>query len=251
MNENWPRKKRHSVQVCATAMASSSATVIKQKEALKLENQIRLGPQFVLKPMNDSTNDEVLRLLKRLMNRDTCKAYFNEPVDHVALKLPNYPNVVRKPMDLGTIRDKLTQDKERGWDAKAYQYLEDFANDVRQVWKNGLFFNESKKNTINRIYDAAALLAHDFEKMLAELHSALSKHEPPCPKLLRAKLLLADVVRTHAQEPPLRNHSFPREPRPRPPAPTVLSPDSCLVAAPLHYVPTPIVTKHPSIRISG
>lgn len=33
--------------------------------------------------------------------------YFNTPVDPVALNLPDYPKIIKKPMDLGTIAHKL------------------------------------------------------------------------------------------------------------------------------------------------
>jgi hypothetical protein len=161
----------------------------------------RLPPQHVLKPMTESTTDEVSRVLKRLVNRDYCRTHFNEPVDHVGLGLFNYPDVIRKPMDLGTVRAKLALDKERDWEAKTYQYIEDFATDVRQVWKNALFFNQQPpQKEPSRVFKTAAVLAKDFEKIMAELHDQLNSEAPPCPKLLRAKLLLADIRRSPFSE---------------------------------------------------
>jgi len=146
-------------------------------------------------------------VLKRLMAREYCKELFNVPVDYVALSLPTYPIEILRPMDLGTIRDKLELDRKRDWDDKAYQYIEDFAADVRQVWKNALFFNDpvklGKKVMKNKpipVFDQASVLARDFEKVMAELHDQLNQEAPPCPKLLRAKLLLADIRRSPLSE---------------------------------------------------
>jgi hypothetical protein len=179
-------------------MASSSASKAPKYDP---HQSTRLPPQHVLKPMTESTTDEVNRVMKRLINRDYCKRYFNLPVDHVALNLFNYPDIVTKPMDLGTIGRKLAEDKERDWEAKTYKYLEDFAADVRQVWKNALVFNQQLAHKEpHDVFKAAAILAHDFEKVMAELHDQLNAEAPPCPKLLRAKLLLADIRRSPLSE---------------------------------------------------
>jgi bromodomain-containing factor 1 len=42
---------------------------------------------------------KVLQILKR----HECAFPFLEPVDPVALKIPDYPTIVKEPMDLGTI----------------------------------------------------------------------------------------------------------------------------------------------------
>jgi len=46
-------------------------------------------------------------------------APFNQPVDPVALNIPDYPIVIKNPMDLGTVRNKLR--------ANAYPTILDFA----------------------------------------------------------------------------------------------------------------------------
>ena len=50
------------------------------------------------------------------------------------------------------------------------------------------------------IFDHASKLASDFEAKLAEMHRELEKEAPPCPRLLRARLLLADVRRSPFSE---------------------------------------------------
>lgn len=181
-------------------MASSSAPTSKVPK-YDPHQSTRLPPQHVLKPMTESTTDEVHRVLKRLMNRDFCGYYFNKPVDHVAMRLLHYPARIIKPMDLGTILQKLAEDKDRDWEAKTYQYIEDFAADVRQVWKNALHFNQLPEQKEPHVaFKAAATLAKDFEKVMAKLHDQLNAESPPCPKLLRAKLLLADIRRSPFSE---------------------------------------------------
>lgn len=68
-----------------------------------------------------------LVLTKLFESRSQDKAFvFNEPVDPVKHGCPNYNEVIKQPMDLGTIKQKL--------DANAYQdSIEAFAEDVRLV----------------------------------------------------------------------------------------------------------------------
>ncbi|KAG0289366.1 hypothetical protein BGZ98_003852 [Dissophora globulifera] len=58
---------------------------------------------------------------------------FMEPVDYVKLNIPDYPKVIKNPMDLGTIRQKLEADE--------YDNAAMFEADVRLVLWNCFKFN--------------------------------------------------------------------------------------------------------------
>jgi hypothetical protein len=58
---------------------------------------------------------------------------FAEPVDIVALNIPDYYNVIKFPMDLKTIEKKLFSNK--------YEKVEDFATDMRRIWSNCYTYN--------------------------------------------------------------------------------------------------------------
>ncbi|EOD36874.1 hypothetical protein EMIHUDRAFT_201152 [Emiliania huxleyi CCMP1516] len=142
---------------------------------------------------------EVHKMLEAFKRREPCKLYFNRPVSATAGAdfMRGYLTVIKQPMDLGT----------RPADEKHYQFLEDFACDCRQIWKNALVFNEprgkpepNKPGSPAYIFDHASKLASDFEAKLAEMHRELEKEAPPCPRLLRARLLLADVRRSPFSE---------------------------------------------------
>jgi bromodomain-containing factor 1 len=59
--------------------------------------------------------------------------YFTHPVDPVALNIPTYFQIVKKPMDLGTVQTKLENN--------VYEKAKDFEDDVRLVFKNCYKFN--------------------------------------------------------------------------------------------------------------
>ena len=58
---------------------------------------------------------------------------FREAVDWRSLGLYDYPQVVKQPMDLGTVKKKI----ENG----SYSLVQDCANDIRLIWKNCMTYN--------------------------------------------------------------------------------------------------------------
>ncbi len=49
------------------------------------------------------------------------------------MNLWDYPEIVKDPMDLGTIKKKIENDE--------YEAVEDIANDIRLVWSNCMLYN--------------------------------------------------------------------------------------------------------------
>ncbi|KAK9712288.1 hypothetical protein K7432_007222 [Basidiobolus ranarum] len=71
----------------------------------------------------------ILKALKR--HRDA--GPFLKPVDHVKMQIPDYPKIVKNPMDLSTIEKKLNNNQ--------YITVDDFVTDVRQVFENCYLYN--------------------------------------------------------------------------------------------------------------
>merc|ERR1711939_1106666 len=76
--------------------------------------------------------DEVLKDIAHPKNWQM-NQYFTHPVDPVALNIPTYFQIIKKPMDLSTIRTKLTNN--------VYEKAKDFEEDVRLIFKNCYKFN--------------------------------------------------------------------------------------------------------------
>jgi len=77
---------------------------------------------------------------------------FLVPVDPVALGIPDYPKVIQRPMDLGTIKHKL--------DNGAYLGHDEFAEDVRTTFVNAMRYNAPSTD----IYGMADRLKRKFEE---------------------------------------------------------------------------------------
>lgn len=71
-------------------------------------------------------------LLERLMKHKHGWV-FNTPVDPVALGLRDYLEIIKHPMDLGTVKSRL----DNNW----YKYPKEFAEDVRLTFNNAMTYN--------------------------------------------------------------------------------------------------------------
>ncbi|KAL4887077.1 Bromodomain-containing protein [Aspergillus karnatakaensis] len=93
-------------------------------------------------------------------------APFYVPVDPVALNIPTYHSVIKKPMDLSTIQSKLT--------TGLYENAKEFEADIRQITKNCFKFNLKG--------DPTYLAGEEFEKVFNQKWSQkdryLAAHEP-------------------------------------------------------------------------
>jgi hypothetical protein len=89
-------------------------------------------------------------------------AWFLEPVDHVRLNIPDYPQIITRPMDLGTIRKKIEDN--------VYDTVEGFAEDVRLVFRNAITFNTMRDNPV---HIAAREMSNRFEERYRVLTSQL------------------------------------------------------------------------------
>lgn len=58
---------------------------------------------------------------------------FLEPVDIVKFNIPHYPDIIKHPMDLGTVQAKVN--------AREYSSLDQFIADVRLIFTNCYTFN--------------------------------------------------------------------------------------------------------------
>lgn len=90
---------------------------------------------------------------------------FNCPVDPVELGLPDYFDIIKKPMDLGTIQKKL----ENG----AYHSIESFRADVDLTFDNAMTYNEDG----SVVYDMAKELKIKFEADMKKLLNQLETED--------------------------------------------------------------------------
>ena len=76
---------------------------------------------------------------------------FREPVDPIANDLPDYFEIIKKPMDLGTVKEKM--------DKGEYADEEQFVADVRQIFVNCYTYWDEGTST----WEAGKALERSFE----------------------------------------------------------------------------------------
>jgi len=111
---------------------------------------------------------------------------FNQPVDPVALNIPDYLDIIKQPMDLGTIKvlsvllearysPKLIYlfETQRRLEDAFYTSINDFASDVRLVWKNAMTYNPPGSD----VYVMADVVSKAFESKFGKLAERIQKEE--------------------------------------------------------------------------
>ncbi|KZO99767.1 Bromodomain-containing protein [Calocera viscosa TUFC12733] len=105
----------------------------------------------------DDGTQEQLRFCMQVLNHLWKKQFYSsaypfyDPVDHVALNIPDYPKIVKKPMDLSTMKKKL--------ETKQYGDAQEFHADFKLMIKNCRLYNGAGSpvreagEELNRIFD--------------------------------------------------------------------------------------------------
>lgn len=98
-----------------------------------------------------------IKLILDALEADPKCYIFLEPVDHVGLGLDDYLDIVKNPMDMSTIRNKLNNNK--------YNTIQDVISDLNLIWFNCKLYNQQGSDIYN--------MAISMEKLCKRL---LDKH---------------------------------------------------------------------------
>jgi len=109
------------------------------------------GTQKFPKPISDLIK-KCTKVLSQIQKHQF-SVPFLKPVDYVALNLPDYPLIVKEPMDLSKVEKKLR--------SGAYSTPMQFAADVRKIWSNAILYNPKT----NPIYDMTIAISEFFEEI--------------------------------------------------------------------------------------
>ncbi|KAK1316692.1 hypothetical protein QJS10_CPA05g01434 [Acorus calamus] len=130
----------------------------------KLETELNLvrACQARLESESKSLSDAMKKCKQILCNllKQRTAWIFKEPVDAVKLGLHDYHDIVKQPMDLGTVRARLYSGQ--------YSGPPDFASDVRLTFDNALTYNP----TGHVVHEAARRMLKQFETAFSRAHNA-------------------------------------------------------------------------------
>ncbi|CAI6265351.1 unnamed protein product [Periconia digitata] len=113
-------------------------------------------------PSSSMTEGQRKFLLERIRNTKKIKVSvaFKDPVDPAALNIPTYYDIVKKPMDLTKIENKLKEAK--------YPKVVDFMEDLDQIITNSELFNSSSHPITQNGYNMRAYFLKGTERLPRE-----------------------------------------------------------------------------------
>lgn len=110
--------------------------------------------------MGTTSENEALRRMTKLVNYLLSRpdsGPFREPVDYRGLGLWDYPKIIKKMMDLGTVKRKLERNQ--------YKNAKECAQDIRLIWTNCQEYNADESDFY--------LLAENFSKRFEERYAKI------------------------------------------------------------------------------
>jgi hypothetical protein len=99
---------------------------------------------------------ECYKVLDRCRRNQKAEA-FKKPVDPIRMKIPDYPLIVKHPMDMQTVGEKLKH--------RVYKDPAEFAADMRLIWHNAQLYNPPA----HPVAAAALTMSEFFERAWAPL----------------------------------------------------------------------------------
>jgi E1A/CREB-binding protein len=125
-------------------------------ECLRLTKLYRNRDQGLIEHngSNLAKNQKKVREILKIMLLNPLLKDFRNPVDIVLLEIPNYFEIISKPMDINTVRSKLNNN--------SYFTICDFANDIRLIFNNSITFN----SPTHILHELSRKELEKFEKML-------------------------------------------------------------------------------------
>lgn len=113
-------------------LAPSRKRRSKRREGIRLGYSSDRNSEIPLLEMTRTRKLFFQSLVHRLLKENYAEP-FAKPVDAVALDIPAYHTVIKRAMDLGTLKDNLNKD--------LYSTVEDFEADFNLIIENSVQFN--------------------------------------------------------------------------------------------------------------
>ena len=101
--------------------------------------------------------DICIPLIDELFKVPHAYSVFGAPVDPIAFNLPDYFDIIKAPMDLGTVRKRL--------EMNGYRDIQNFAFDVRLTFNNAMRYNPKNSD----VHLLAKQLLKDFDARFARV----------------------------------------------------------------------------------
>ncbi|KAJ6804002.1 putative transcription factor GTE7 [Iris pallida] len=153
---------------------SAGRSAAASSKKIPARSETAIVPKKPPPPPRPSSSAEITKLTSAMMKRcgqiltkltkHAGAVWFNSPVDVVALNLPDYHRIIKNPMDLGTVKSKLSKN--------LYSTPSDLAADIRLTFNNALTYNPPG----HVVYNIAKQLLAQFEASFGPAYHKYEKH---------------------------------------------------------------------------
>ena len=89
--------------------------------------------------IDDALRQKFVKVIDGTKKMRNYGSVFAEPVDYVSMNLPDYPEVIRRPMDLQTLRSNLMLGE--------YTHFWQFVRDADLIWSNCRVYNAAQNES--------------------------------------------------------------------------------------------------------
>ncbi|KAI4220767.1 MAG: hypothetical protein L6R36_007385 [Xanthoria steineri] len=130
-----PAAKRSKVEDESSLSATGSTSAefkVPAQPGHAATNDVSTNMQHPPDPMTGARRKHILKAIQNTKRSSDAKPFLT-PVDVVLLNIPNYPNIVKNPMDLRTMEEKLKDDR--------YAFVQAVRADLSQIVENTTLFN--------------------------------------------------------------------------------------------------------------
>ena len=107
---------------------------------------------------NPITSEDMKKIDKifAVLEADNQAYDFLEPVDYVGLGTLDYPQIIKTPMDLGTVKTKLKDNK--------YNTFQEFLSDIDLIWTNCKTYNMAGSEIVKMAIHCEKVFKKQMEK---------------------------------------------------------------------------------------
>jgi len=109
------------------------------------------------------------KIVNSLMSRADCGP-FREPVDWRSMELYDYPKIIKKMMDLGTVKRKLERNQ--------YKTAKECAEDIRLIWTNCKTYNADGSDFYLLAQGFSKRFEERYKKVQAEFDTGDGERKP-------------------------------------------------------------------------
>lgn len=148
-------------------------------------------PSYFKNKMTDEDIKKILKIFEQL-EKDPQAYDFLEPVDYIKLGIPTYPEIIKTPMDLGTVKKNLQENE--------YETFSNLLADINLIWTNCRTFNLPGSEIVKMANHCEKSFRKLFDKQFKNYGNKLENKNIANPLSQQEKVELTEKIRCLSNE---------------------------------------------------